>query len=229
MARLHLTVEGQTELVFASKLLRPHLRDFGVYVERIELAAHAKKKRLVHRGGLQRYLPFRNDVVRRLKEDKSNDVYFSTMIDLYALPNDFPGTNTFQQEQDPYRRVEGMEQALGKDIGDPRFLPYVQLHEFEAVLLADAGKIATRFVDREREIEHLKQLVASVSSPELINDGENSAPSKQIIAQIPEYADVKPTAGPIIAEAIGLSKIRNKCTHFDQWLQRLEQLGGVSS
>ena len=38
-----------------------------------------------------------------------------------------------------------MEQALAEDIGDPRFIPYIQLHEFEAVLFADAGKIATYY------------------------------------------------------------------------------------
>ena len=75
MARLHLTVEGPTERAFAARLLRPHLANSGVYVGRIELAAHAKKKGQVHRGGLHRYVPFRNDVVRRLKEDRSNDVF----------------------------------------------------------------------------------------------------------------------------------------------------------
>jgi len=225
MARLHLTVEGPTEQAFAAALLRPHLAKHGVYVCRIELAAHAKKKGRIHRGGLQRYLPFRNDIVRRLKEDKNRDVFLSTMIDLYALPGDFPGTDSFKGEQDPYRRVEGMEQALATDIGDPRFLPYIQLHEFEAVLLADAGKIVTYYDKRVREAEQLKLLAATVCSPELINDGEHTAPSKRIASLIPAYTHEKPTAGPIIAAAIGLATIRTKCPHFNAWLQKLETLG----
>ena len=123
----------------------PHLADHGVYVCRVELAAHAKKKGQVHRGGLRHFLPFRNDIAVRLKADKSSDVFLSTMINLYALPNDFPGTDVFRGEQDAYRRVEGMELALAQDIDDQRFLPYIQLHEFEAVLPWDPGKITAYF------------------------------------------------------------------------------------
>ena len=157
MARLHLTVEGPTERQFAVSLLRQHLANCGVYVGRIELAAHARKKREVHRGGLQRYLPFRNDVVRRLKEDGSRDVFLSTMIDLYALPTIFPEPMSSRASKTPTDAWRAMERALAADIGDPRFMPYIQLHEFEAVLLADAGKIATyydRMFARAEQLQH---------------------------------------------------------------------------
>ncbi len=225
MARLHLTVEGPTERQFAIDLLRQYLAKRGVYVGRIELAAHAKKKKEVHRGGLRRYLPFRNDVVRRLKQDKSCDVFLSTMIDLYALPHDFPGTDEFRDERDPCRRVEGMEQALAADIGDPRFVPYIQLHEFEALMLAEPTAILSYYADCAAKVAELETLAAGYASPELINDGENTSPSKRIIAAIPEYRKAKPTAGPQIAAVIGLETIRSKCPHFDAWLRKLETLG----
>jgi hypothetical protein len=225
MARLHLTVEEPTEQRFAAGLLRPHLATMGVYLGGIELAAHAKKKQQVHRGGLQRYLPFRNEIARRLKEDKNSDVHFSTMIDLYALPRDFPGTDACKATQDPYRRVEGMERALAADLGDPRFIPYIQLHEFEAILFSDTDKIAMYYEKQVREIEQLKAQIAAFLSPERIDDDPHTAPSKRIAALIPAYGEEKTTAGPIIAAAIGLPTIRNKCPHFDAWLQRLESLG----
>jgi hypothetical protein len=162
-----------------------------------------------------------------LKEDKSKDVFLSTMVDLYALPADFPGTDACKDDPDPCRRVEGMEQALAADIDDPRFLPYIQLHEFEALLLADPGKFAAYYEGFTREIDQLQQLVAR-TSPERIDDREQTAPSKRIAALIPEYAHEKPTAGPAIAVAIGLPTIRKKCPHFDAWLGRLEHLGAVS-
>ena len=31
--------------------------------------------------------------------------------------------------------------------------------------------------------------------------------------------------GPIVAERIGLEILRAKCTHFDRWVTKLEQLG----
>jgi hypothetical protein len=225
MARLHLTVEGPTEQGFAAAVLVGHLSALGVYLARAQLVAHAKPKGTEHRGGLRRYPAFRDDVLRRLKADRGRDVFLSTMIDLYALPADFPGTDSFKAEPDAYRRVEGMERALAQDINDPRFLPYIQLHEFEAVLLADPGKIAAYYTDRAQEIEELDRLAAAVKSPELIDDWRRTAPSKRIASVIPPYADEKAAAGPVIAAAIGLPTIRAKCPHFDAWLKRLEELG----
>jgi hypothetical protein len=59
----------------------------------------------------------------------------------------------------------------------------------------------------------------------LIDDGEQTAPSKRIVEQFPDYEGRKPTAGPIIAAEIGLEAIRSKCRHFHEWLTKLEALG----
>jgi Domain of unknown function (DUF4276) len=58
----------------------------------------------------------------------------------------------------------------------------------------------------------------------LFDDGPQSAPSKRIMAQIPEYEDAKTVVGPQVAELIGLDTIRAKCPHFNAWLSRLEML-----
>jgi hypothetical protein len=225
MARLHLIVEGQSEQAFAAQLLIPHLAAKGVYLSKPQLAAHARRRGITHRGGVLSYAPLKNDIVRRLKEDRSSDVFLSTMIDLYGLPDDFPGTEADRSENDPYKRVERIEHSLAEDIGDPRFVPHIQLHEFEAMLLAMPYKILIYYDGREKEVAELNKLVSDFRSPELIDDGANTAPSKRIVAQIPEYGKAKPTAGPQIAAAIGLAAIRQKCPHFDKWIRRLESLG----
>ena len=51
MARLHFFVEGQTEQTFADTVLKPHLANFCVYVQKPVLIAHARKKGRIHRGG----------------------------------------------------------------------------------------------------------------------------------------------------------------------------------
>jgi hypothetical protein len=63
-----------------------------------------------------------------------------------------------------------------------------------------------------------------VPSIEHINDGFETAPSKRIIDLIPEYYGRKVSAGPDIAEYIGLSVIRAKCPHIDGWLKALHDL-----
>jgi hypothetical protein len=159
-----------------------------------------------------------------MREDKNEDARFSTMFDLYGLPNDFPGFDESKNISGPHERVAMVEKAFGQDIRDGRFLPYTQLHEYESLILSEPDKILSMFPEYEREIGELKRQIRNFSSPELINDGQNTAPSKRIIKEIPGYENLKSTAGPIIAQEIGLSKIRQKCPHFNQWLNMLETL-----
>ncbi|MEL0591301.1 MULTISPECIES: DUF4276 family protein [Planktothrix] len=107
------------------------------------------------------------------------------MCDLYALPNDFPGFEEAQKISDPYERVKQLENALFDDINDSRFIPYIQLHEFEALILSDPIKLEERFPNYQSEVQKLVSLCQSFESPELINDGEQTAPSKRIIQAIP--------------------------------------------
>lgn len=224
MPRLHMFVEGTTEQVFASNLLVRHLADFDVYLYGPVLVAHAYKKGVAHRGGGRRFAPMQNDIVRRLKEDTGTDVYFTTMIDLYALHSDFPGrSETDGLRSDPYRRVEALESTWRRKTGDNRFIPFIQLHEYEAYLFSDVAKFA-EFGCPHRAIAALQD-VADKHTPERIDDGQHTAPSKRIIAQFPDYKNQKTTIGPQMAELIGLPAIRAKCPHFDAWVKRLEALG----
>jgi hypothetical protein len=99
------------------------------------------------------------------------------------------------------------------------------LHEFEALLLACPRHLLVQFVGREQEIGELEALAASVASPELIDEGRDTAPSKRIIARLPQYEGMKASAGPVVARDIGLDTLRAKCRHFNEWLVHLEQLG----
>jgi hypothetical protein len=56
------------------------------------------------------------------------------------------------------------------------------------------------------------------------NEGYETAPSKRIINEIPEYQDNKVLIGPAVANAIGLPVLREQCAHFDEWMSRIESL-----
>ncbi len=225
MARLHLFAEGTTELVFARDVLVPHLAGLGVYLYNPVLVAHARKKGRVHRGGGRRFRPMQNDLERRLKEDHSEDVYFTSMIDLYALPHDFPGREQADRLLSrPYDRVIYLEDSWQTVTNDRRFIPFIQLHEFESYLFTDTAKLSEFFDDSSRGIRVLQSVAGGAQSPELIDDGQHTAPSKRIISQFPTYEKLKTTVAPQMAKLIGLRKIRSACPHFDRWLGSLEQL-----
>lgn len=229
MARLYLFAEGRTEQTFADTVLRPHLAEFGVYLHPPILVAHARKKGLVHRGGGRKYVPMRNDILRFLAQEKTFDVFFTTMIDLYAIPVEFPCLEQAESLRHlPERRVAFLEESFANDINDVRFLPYLQLHEFEACLLAGPEWFAYFYEGHAKQIAALQSLAGAYASPEQINDGPHTAPSKRIIAQFPDYEDAKAAIGPQIGELIGLDTIRKRCPHFASWLSRLESLGGVA-
>ena len=226
MPRLYLFAEGATELTFADTMLKPHLANLGVYLHRPVFIAHAKKKGRVHRGGGRNYVPMKNDILRLLSQEKGGDVFFTTMIDLYAIHSNFPGLAEAEKLRHlPYKRVEALEQAFGKDIPDPRFVPYIQLHEYEAYLFSDPTWFRFFYSHHEKQIAALKAIAESHATPELIDDGPKSAPSKRIIAEFPDYEDAKSAVGPQVAGLIGLDVIRGKCPHFNAWLSGLEKLG----
>ena len=139
----------------------------------------------------------------------------------------FPSYTVAQHLKDPHKKVLQLEDALKGDISHQRFIPYLQLHEFEALLLSEPSKFAVEFLNHKKPIENLSKGRSQFDSPELIDDGLDTAPSKRIIQEIPEYEGRKPSAGPRIAHAIGLEVIRQQCPHFRQWIDCLEGLSSV--
>jgi len=230
MARLYLFAEGQTEQTFADTILKEHLANFSVYMHGPVLIATARKKGKVYRGGGRHYLPMKNDIVRFLKQESGPDVYFTTMIDLYAIHSDIPGREESEKfRNDPLKRVTFLQEEFGNDIDDPRFIPFIQLHEFEAILFADPSGFACFYEHADMQIARLQEVVDAFGNPEMINDGQQTAPSKRITAEFSDYVHAKPTVGPQVAGLIGLPTIRAKCPHFNSWITRLELLGAADA
>lgn len=153
------------------------------------------------------------------------NVWYSSMLDLYAFPIDdqSPYTADIRRIDDPYSRITALEAAISVNINHARFIPYVQLHEFETFIMVDPDRLLELFVDRRTGINKLKGEIEG-NQPELINDSPRTAPSKRIIKFIPEYKGLKSSAGPLIAEDIGLTRLREACPHFNEWVTKLENL-----
>jgi len=221
MTEVFAIVEGQTEEAFVNELLGPHLAGLGILIT--PLLTGTRKQRRAERGGNRvRYAAVRDDVMRVLKEHAARDPRITTMLDLFRLPTDYPGYTDAQQTPDPYERVGLIEAALAVDLADWRVVPYIQLHEFEALLLCDLDHMASRYPENSQAVAALAGDVAAYSTPELVNDGPETAPSKRIAKAIGGYEKV--LAGAALAKRIGLPVMRRACPHFDQWLGKLEAL-----
>ena len=92
MKRLVVFCEGPTEQGFCNRLLRPHLFPGHDSTLHTILIAHSKHHGRVSRGGVSaRYETMRRGIMDELKGHKGPDNLFTTLIDLYGLPEDFPG------------------------------------------------------------------------------------------------------------------------------------------
>jgi len=219
MIRLNITAEGFSEERFVSDILRPHLLNFNVYAEVRKVLTNRKLRK---RGGIVGYGKFKNDVTQWFKE--CPDVYHTTLIDLYGLDTDFPGHKTTKHLQ-PYARVNEMEKLLKDDLGFGRFIPYIQLHEFEALMFSDTVELEN-WLSLYNNIPKncFTKIRSSVpnNNPELINEGPQTAPSKRILSLCDSYDKVDD--GILILKEIGLKKLRTECSHFNEWLLILENL-----
>ena len=146
----------------------------------------------------------------------------------YGLSNDFPGKQKADKggttkEKSMLLLAELMATLQGKLDAEPlrRFIPYVQMHEFEGLLFSDPVKFAVG-ICRPRIGNQLKNIRNTFVNPEDINDNPTTAPSKRIQTVCWDYE--KPTHGTLAALEIGLDTIRQECHLFDDWLCQLEAL-----
>ncbi len=219
MKRVLVLVEGSTEETFVKEVLAPHLATFGKWPEVTLVCSRREEGRRQFRGGGFGYGKFRKDL-QLLLQSKPDVV--TMMVDYYALRRDFPGWGTLPTQSTCFERVTHLETALANDIGDSRFIPNLMLHEFETLLFCSPESIATVLMD-DKPLEALREIAKNVRTPEEINDGPETHPSKRL-GRLFAGRYQKPLHGPNIAARIGLDTIRSMCEHFNAWLKRLEDV-----
>lgn len=226
VTRLHILVEGQTEEDFVGSLLGPHLYEIGYRSVSSRLMGKQRARR--QRGGVRPWPEAWRDIINHLREDTG--IVISTFVDYYGMPSEGPGSwpgradaNRVQESLKAdcveYGMLADMANELGSSFNPDRFVPYVMMHEFEAMLFSDCEAFALA-IGRADLVGIFQQVRDSFDTPEEINDSPETAPSKRIATLLPGYQ--KPLLGVIAASEIGLPKIRAECLHFGKWLSLLE-------
>ena len=214
MKRLCIICEGRTESEFVRKLLVPHLQAFEIDAYATLLTTGPKQQR----GG--------NVSVPRLAEHIRNEYhnvrFITTLVDYYGFRN-VNGRSKVQLEQAILNEAKHLST---RNLEDDRVIPYVQMHEFEALLFSDISKFKLLGDSWNNKSQtRLQQICNAFETPEDINNSAQTAPSKRLDAIFPGYSNnSKISAGPLIAEDIGLEKIRQACPLFNNWIGQLEKL-----
>jgi|SRR5690554_2225485 len=227
-ATVMVVVEGPTEYTFIRDVMTQVLSAQAVHLYPVIIGVPGKK------GG--------NVTIKRVKRDIRNllyqrsDTYVSTMFDYSGIDSNWPGLSKVHRllstgtSLSPEQKGEILEEETKKvikeafpdiDVQD-RFIPYIQMHEFEALLFSDEEILAERI---GRSLQEIQQITEEFDNPEEINNNPNQSPSKRILHIAPSYKKV--IMGKIITSSIGIPQIRGKCPHFDNWLKKLESLTNI--
>lgn len=214
MKRVIIICEGETEREFCKNVLAPHLIHLNIFIQ-----APLIKRSM---GGIVRWSILKKEIETHLKEPNA---IVSTLIDYYGLYQkyNFPSWPDGEKIPNKNDRMDFIENAMKEDIADAishRFIPYLQLHEFEGLLFNEIQLFYDQVPKAELVgIEELKKTFADYDNPEMINNSRETSPSHRLERIIKGYN--KPLYGHYFAEAIGIDKIRKKSPRFNDWIEKI--------
>ncbi len=217
--------EGKTERLFCEELLKPHLASYGVQLYPIEIGID-----FLASGGNVTFSRVLHDMQLLLVDYEK----VTTLVDFFRLGNGWSGMSAIVPEMTSDQKACIIEECALKDAVAQvsrvdvasRFIPNVLMHEFEGLLFTDPQKIV-EITHARSAYEGLAAVAKGFPSPEDINTGSDSAPSKRLQRLGANYGKI--AHGARIAAAIGLVAIRLKCPHFGKWLSVLERLGNYDA
>lgn len=220
MIRVHIICEGETEETFINEILINEFSPKEIWLYPSLLGKPG------HKGGNVKFERFLVDIEKRLLGDTS--AYCTTFFDFYGSDEEFPGKNEAKSKNSIQDKanclLDAFQKKLEDEIGaDPmrRFIPYVQMYEFEGLLFSNPEKLA-QGINQSDLTPPFQKICNEFSTPEDINNSVATAPSKRILKEYPGYQKV--THGTLAALEIGLPLIRSKCHLFNHWLTRIEAL-----
>jgi hypothetical protein len=221
--RIYAIVEGQTEQAAFREVITPYLANRGISFSSVLVGKPSKK------GGNCCWARVLANICKLLRQE--NETYITTFFDYYALPNDWLNWQKSKEATLYTEKAEilekGMKQSLLEKmptLNPARFIPYIQMYEFEALLFSD-----TEVMEKVLNVEgkHLQKIVDDFGGNcETINDSPVTAPSKRLGQIVPSYKKGSSTNahGWQIIKQIGIEKIRKKCQRFNAWLKQLENI-----
>lgn len=221
MRRIIIVVEGQTEQEFIKQCVAPYLFDkYGIMSVSARLIGKPG-----HKGGNARFERLRKDVTIILREP---EVVVSMFMNFFKLASDFPDVEPCRKQSNTDAQINCLEQALHKHIGSDLFIPYVQKHEFEALLFS----LSTGFTNYlgTKSCKELEAVSQQFPNPEDINS--NQPPSYRltdILNRCEQLNYKKVIYGNIFALEVGIETMITRCERFSNWINKLGKTASHNS
>lgn len=222
MVEVIVFAEGPTEEKFIKQLVAPALRHLEIFIKPQTLNTSQNAK-----GGAVTFDRLKFNARNTLRQHPN--AVLSTFLDLYALGTDFPAFAEATKKPNVYSRVACLQQGLSAAIvahvqcRPERFMPHIQPYEFEGLLFSDVQALSAVEPTWTKSLAALTKIRTAVDTPEHINDGYETAPSRRLESLLhPKYK--KTTHGPRAAERISLEVIERECRHFKRWMNALRNL-----
>lgn len=221
--RLIVYVEGVSEEVFVNRSLRPHFLTHGWRnVQAIGVATSLDPGG--QRGGLSNWPAVEADLRQLFKDHAGADYRFTTLWDFYRTPDRFPGIVAAKAAPAGTDRGAVVEQALAAHFSEPRFIPYIQMYEFEALVLAALPALKSLYSQHAAALDALSAACRAIGDFETINDGPITHPAQRIADALPGFLTRKEDDGPIAIRETGIAELRRWCPRFNRWLAQLESI-----
>jgi hypothetical protein len=217
MKRLVFIVEGETEEAFVNTIIQPYLQQNGFYnpVQCFKVK-HTQ-------GGMHKYSYVHKDVLNTIYE---HNVIVTTMFDLYALPHSFPGFEEAQNIKDHMERTLFLEAKMKESLERDQkrvfnnYIPYIQLHEFEALVFSSTDGFKALFENDEMNYKGICEVIDTFSNPEDINESPETSPSKRMQKLIKGYNKV--AHGISLIKCTGIEVVLDRCPHFREWIEKIK-------
>jgi hypothetical protein len=169
-------------------------------------------------GGVTNYASIRDDILYQFacNEIAVTDV-LTTLIGLYALPSDFPGCVPGLSGGN---KAGNIEKEWKANIGRANFFPYLQVHEFEALILTRPSVLMEYYPEHAAGIERLRAECSPFHTPEDINEAKATSPSHRILGHVPTCQKID---GFRHLQDIGLPELKAHCPRFKAWIERCKK------
>lgn len=228
--RVLVVVEGPTENIVLRKLVAPHLGARGIFIHPKIIGESTGK------GGSITFSRLVSDMVNLHLQEPG--VIVTSFVDYYGRQGTWPSEAAAKTkglsaaamattlESDLKTAITAHPRLTGARL---RLLPYIQVHELEALLYAQPELLAKEVFGEAEKEALLKADLAGLAHCEMLNDSTITAPSKRLENHFGVYKKGRGNTSHarLFAEKANLATIRQACPRFNEWIGRLENPVGI--